>query len=582
MAEKDDGGINGGPYRLVELVSTAERDFLVKRNGDQVKVNHLEGKVVGLYFSASWCGPCQRFTPKLVNAYEELSQRGDFEVVFVSADEDQEEFDKYFSKMPWLAIPFSDSDIRSSLDQIFEVSGIPHLVILDGNGQLLTDDAAMMIRDYGAEAYPFSAERLQELKVEEETARNNQSLKSILVHSTRDFLVCNDGRKVPVTQLEGKTVGLLFSADSFYSCKELIPQLVEVYNKLKEKNFEIVLVSLDTDAESFDEGFEAMPWLALPFSDKTCMKLPHYFEIRGIPTLVIIGPDGKTLQSDVVEAIEDHGAEAYPFTSERMAALLEIEKAKLASQTIASLLVSDERNFVIGNGGLKVPVSDLVGKTVLLYFSAHWCPPCRAFSPKLIETYHEIKAKDSAFEIIFVSSDHDQAAFEEYFATMPFLALPYGDTRKKSLSKTFKVTGIPTLVAIGPSGRTLTKDARNLVINYGAAAYPFTEVRLKEVEQEMEEMAKQWPKEVQQHPLHEEHSLELSRRPNYICDACDSEGHGWSYLCADCDFDLHPMCALKAGADVGAQDDENTVGYREQDEPSNETWVCDGETCRKA
>lgn len=228
----------------------------------------------------------------------------------------------------------------------------------------------------------------------------------------------------------------------------------------------------------------------------------------------------------------------------------------------------------------QVPVSDLVGKTVLLYFSAHWCPPCRAFSPQLIETYHKFKAEDPDFEVIFVSSDRDQTAFQEYFATMPFLALPYGDKRKKSLSKIFKVTGIPTLVVIGPNGKTVTKDARSLVTNYGAAAYPFTVERLKVLEEGTEEIAKQWPDEVM-HELHDEHSLKLSRRPNYICDACDSEGQGWSYLCADCDFDLHLMCALNASSDVGCQDDEHTVGCEKQDEPSDEGWVCDGETCRR-
>ena len=78
-----------------------------------MKVSNLEGKVVGLYFSASWCGPCHRFTPKLVEAYSELSSKNaDFEVVFVLTDEDGESFCKYFSVMPWLAIPFSDYTTR--------------------------------------------------------------------------------------------------------------------------------------------------------------------------------------------------------------------------------------------------------------------------------------------------------------------------------------------------------------------------------------------------------------------------------------------------------------------------------------
>jgi nucleoredoxin len=38
------------------------------------------------------------------------------------------------------------------------------------------------------------------------------------------------------------------------------------------------------------------------------------------------------------------------------------------------------------------------------------------------------------------------------------------------------------LVATGPSGQTVTKEARDLVSLYGADAYPFTELRIKEME----------------------------------------------------------------------------------------------------
>ncbi|CAL9080604.1 unnamed protein product [Musa textilis] len=88
---------------------------------------------------------------------------------------------------------------------------------------------------------------------------------------------------------------------------------------------------------------------------------------------------------------------------------------------------------------------------------------------------------DSSFEVVFISSDRDQDSFEEFFSGMPWLALPFGDERRKSLSRTFRVRGIPSLVAIGPTGRTLTKDARNLLTIHGADAYPFGEERTKDV-----------------------------------------------------------------------------------------------------
>ena len=145
-------------------------------------------------------------------------------------------------------------------------------------------------------------------------------------------------------------------------------------------------------------------------------------------------------------------------------------------------------------------MSDLVGKNILIYFSARWCPPCRTFLSKLIEAYHKIKAKDDAFEVIFISSDRDQASFDEFFLGMPWLALPFGDSRKASPSCTFKVSSIPMVVAIGPSGRTVTTEARDLIMSHEANAYPFTDERVKEIKAEFEEIAKGWPEEVKNPP----------------------------------------------------------------------------------
>jgi ubiquitin len=88
---------------------------------------------------------------------------------------------------------------------------------------------------------------------------------------------------------------------------------------------------------------------------------------------------------------------------------------------------------------------------VMVYFSAHWCPPCRGFTPKLAESYAAMKAGGKKFETIFVSSDKDQAAFDGYLGEMPWLALPFAERGlKDALSKKFKVRGIPSLAHTKP------------------------------------------------------------------------------------------------------------------------------------
>jgi len=567
---------------LSSLLCSEERDFLIRNNGEKVKVEELEGKYVGLYFSAHWCPPCRYFTPVLSEIYKKLLEKGDFEIVFISADRDEKSFEEYHHTMPWLALPFSDENTRKKLDQVFKVDGIPCLVFLDKEGRAITTEGVETIGEYGVEAYPFTAERIDELKAKEEALRAAQTVESLLLSDERDFVLGHEGTQVPVAELAGKTVGLYFSAHWCGPCRSFTPQLVEIYSELLKKGeaFEIVFLSRDKEEKAFEEYYASMPWLALPFADNTQKKLSRYFRIEGIPTLIILGPDGKTIRNDAVGLIREYGIRAYPFTKERLDDLEAEEKAKREAQTLESVLVSDERNFVIKHGGAQVLVSELVGKTVALYFSAHWCPPCRGFTPKLIQVYNELKERGEAFEIVFISSDKDQEAFEDYYKSMPWLALPFGDKTKKDLSRIFRVRGIPSLIVVGPDGKTVTDNARDAVSTHGAKAYPFTDAHLERLEKEMEELVEKSPKEIRysQH----EHPLVLTQRRLFRCNGCNEGGSAWSYYCEDCDYDLHLTCALKDQQDLGNQDkgQDTDTAMDENCKPAG--VICDGDVCYKA
>merc|ERR1712196_220949 len=101
--------------------------------------SELIGKVFALYFSAHWCPPCRGFTPQLAEAYKASSKAGSsVQVVFVSSDRDEAGFDEYYGEMPWLALPFAERDLKGKLAEKFGVRGIPMLVVLDGEGNLVS------------------------------------------------------------------------------------------------------------------------------------------------------------------------------------------------------------------------------------------------------------------------------------------------------------------------------------------------------------------------------------------------------------------------------------------------------------
>ena len=118
---------------------------------------------VGLYFSARWCGPCRAFTPQLAAMYERLREKNDgdgsFEVIFVSSDRSETEFETYATEnMPsWLAVPFADADRRRALAEHFGVRGIPHFAVLDADLNVVNGDArAAVARDADGRRVPLA------------------------------------------------------------------------------------------------------------------------------------------------------------------------------------------------------------------------------------------------------------------------------------------------------------------------------------------------------------------------------------------------------------------------------------------
>jgi thiol-disulfide isomerase/thioredoxin len=120
----------------------AQLDFpatLLDLNGNKISSDVLEGKYVGLYFSASWCGPCRAFTPSLIKFRNQ--NKSEFEVVLVGADGSSRAQANYMKKykMPWLAMQNHSAEVKE-VKQVTGVKQIPALVILSPSGNILSKD----------------------------------------------------------------------------------------------------------------------------------------------------------------------------------------------------------------------------------------------------------------------------------------------------------------------------------------------------------------------------------------------------------------------------------------------------------
>ncbi len=110
-------------------------------------------------------------------------------------------------------------------------------------------------------------------------------------------------------------------------------------------------------------------------------------------------------------------------------------------------------------------------KVVCLYFSAAWCPPCQGFTPILIDFYNEVNVEEKQLEIILITRDSSKEEFEEFFAQMPWIAIPYDDPRIKTLTEIHNIKGLPSLLVLKKNGEIATRTGKVDVVNDGIDAF---------------------------------------------------------------------------------------------------------------
>jgi nucleoredoxin len=137
------------------------------------------------------------------------------------------------------------------------------------------------------------------------------------------------------------------------------------------------------------------------------------------------------------------------------------QRARVVAQGSADAIVGAAKgNLVRLQNGNLVSCYDeeLAPKQIYgLYFSAHWCGPCRKFTPQLVAYYNQIARDHPEFEIIFVSADKSADGMANYMreSGMPWPAIEYGKLASVPTLQKYAGNGIPDLVIVDASGKVL-------------------------------------------------------------------------------------------------------------------------------
>eukprot|EP00483_Globobulimina_turgida_P008654 UN08672 len=145
------------------------------------------------------------------------------------------------------------------------------------------------------------------------------------------------------------------------------------------------------------------------------------------------------------------------------------ETTELLTSTIQQILGG---THVINQNGRKIALSDLSkdNEVIGIYFSAHWCGPCRKFTPELKERYSNWVEKKKALKLVLVSLDKERESFDEYYGSMhtDWFAISFNETeRRKDVNARLNLNqSIPCLIFVdSKTGEVFARNGRTIVQN---------------------------------------------------------------------------------------------------------------------
>ncbi len=121
---------------------------------EEINADYLSKvNLIGLFFTGSWCPPCEKFALELIEVYNDANAKDKIlEIIQVSNEKNEKEFVDGMANKPWIAVQYNDNFIDYLVNE-FKINFLPVLIIVTKDKNIVSDTGRRDIAEFGVKSH---------------------------------------------------------------------------------------------------------------------------------------------------------------------------------------------------------------------------------------------------------------------------------------------------------------------------------------------------------------------------------------------------------------------------------------------